>query len=62
MVKYEKIGKELSEILENVMSQYWDRLNSAPDVPDEEFEKLCNLGCDLEQELGDYQDKILNTR
>lgn len=60
MVKCEKIGKELSNILENVMDQYWDRLNSALDVPDEEFEKLCNLGCDLARELADYQNKILN--
>lgn len=62
MVKCEKVGRELTEILQNVMVQYWDKLNSTPDVPDEEFEELCNLGCDLAQELADYQNKILNVR
>lgn len=62
MVKYEKVGRELTEILQNVMVQYWDKLNSAPDVPDEEFEELCNLGCDLTQVLEDYRDRILNIR
>lgn len=61
MVKYEKVGRELTGILQNVMVQYWDKLNSAPDVPDEEFEELCNLGCDLEQVLAGYRDRILNT-
>ncbi|MFR8012331.1 MAG: hypothetical protein ACLU8W_11370 [Clostridia bacterium] len=61
MEKYAEVGKNLSEILQNMMAQYWDQLNGAPDVPDEEFEKLCNLGCDLEQVLEDYRDKILNT-
>lgn len=57
-----EIYRKLSNILNQVMDQYWGALNTANEVEERQFEKLCELGCNLKQVLDDFQAELAEIR